>query len=197
MTSPQTQALSMGARGVGVGRLVIPLVSALAICATIGLASLYLNVASRLPMVAGWDHLLPPWFSRLHPRFKTPVGSIVFIGVVALCLTILANLGVGGQEAFQTSLSAAIVCWALTYVVMFSIPLFAKGEKPHWGIRVAATSGLAMTVLFIALSIFPIVAVKSNASYAARVSGIVIAINAAGALYYWRAQKRKGTLPLG
>jgi hypothetical protein len=29
------------------------------------------------------------------------------------------------------------------------------------------------------------------------VSGIVIAINAAGALYYWRAQKRKGTLQLG
>jgi membrane associated rhomboid family serine protease len=48
-----------------------------------------------------------------------------------------------------------------------------------------------MTVLFIALSIFPIVAVKSSASYAAKVSGIVIAINAAGALYYWRAQKRR------
>jgi hypothetical protein len=46
------------------------------------------------------------------------------------------------------------------------------------------------------LSICPIVAVKSNASYAAKVSGIVIAINAAGALYFWRAQKRKGTLPI-
>jgi hypothetical protein len=39
--------------------------------------------------------------------------------------------------------------------------------------------------------------VKSSASYAAKVSGIVIAINVAGALYYWRAQKRKGPLPLG
>jgi glutamate:GABA antiporter len=195
MTSPATQALSRGAQGVGIGNLVTPLVSALAICVTIGLSSLYFNIASRLPMVAGWDHLLPAWFSRLHPRFRTPVGSIVFVGLIAFCLTILANLGVGGQEAFQTSLSAAIVCWALTYVVMFSIPLFAKGEKPRWGIRVAAASGLAMTVLFIALSIFPIVAVKSTTSFAAKVSGIVIAINAAGALYYWRAQKRKGTLP--
>jgi glutamate:GABA antiporter len=196
MTSPATQALSRGAQGVGIGNLVTPLVSALAICVTIGLSSLYFNIASRLPMVAGWDHLLPAWFSRLHPRFRTPVGSIVFVGLVALGLTILANLGVGGQEAFQTSLSAAIVCWALTYVVMFSIPLFAKGDKPHWGIRVAAASGLGMTVLFIALSIFPIVAVKSNASFAAKVGGIVIAINAAGALYYWRAQKRKAPLPI-
>ena len=53
-----------------------------------------------------------------------------------------------------------------------------------------------MSVLFIVLSIFPIVAVKRNASFAAKMSGIVIAINAAGALYYWRAQKRKGILPI-
>jgi hypothetical protein len=79
---------------------------------------------------------------------------------------------------------------------MFSIPPVARGEKPHWGIRLAAASGLAMTLLFIALSIFTIVTVKSNASFAAELSGIVIAINAAGALYYWRARKRKGTLPI-
>jgi hypothetical protein len=36
----------------------------------------------------------------------------------------------------------------------------------------------------------------SNASYAVKVSGIVIAINAAAALYYWRTQKRKCTLPI-
>jgi amino acid transporter len=190
MTSPATQALSRGAEGVGIGPFAIPLVTILAIGVTIGLSSLYFNIASRLPMVAGWDHLLPAWFSRLHPRFRTPVGSIVFVGLVAFCLTILANLGVGGQEAFQTSLSAAIVCWALTYVVMFSIPLFAKGGKPRWGVRVAAVSGLAMTVLFIALSVFPIVKVKSSASFSAKVGGIVVAINAVGALYYWRAQKR-------
>jgi DMSO/TMAO reductase YedYZ heme-binding membrane subunit len=36
---------------------------------------------------------------------------------------------------------------------------------------VAAALGLAMTVLIIALSIFPIVAVKSNASFVAKVGG--------------------------
>jgi amino acid transporter len=196
MTSPATQALSIGAQGVGFGNFVTPLVSALAICVAIGLSSLYFNIASRLPMVAGWDHLLPAWFSRLHPRFRTPVGSIMTIGLVAFSLTILSNLGVGGQEAFQTSLSAAILCWALTYVVMFSIPLFAKGEKAPRGVRVAAASGLAMTVLFIGLSIFPIVKVKSSAYYGAKVGGIVIAINAVGALYYWRAQRRKRAVPM-
>lgn len=194
MTSPATQALSLGAEGMGVAAFVVPFVAVLAICASIGLSSLYFNVAIRLPMVAGWDHLLPGWFSRLHPRFKTPVGSIVFIGITAACLNVLGNLAVGGQEAFQTILNAAIICWALTYMVMFSIPLFAKGERAPWGVRVAAVSGLAMTVLYAALSIFPIVAVKNAASFTAKVSGIVIAVNLAGALFYLRASKRRAAV---
>lgn len=39
---------------------------------------------SRLPMVAGWDGLLPARFSELHPRFRTPVRSLRL--VVATCV---------------------------------------------------------------------------------------------------------------
>ena len=169
----------------------VPFVTVLIVCGSIGFSTLYFNVAIRLPMVAGWDHLLPGWFSRLHPRYRTPIGSIVFIGFTAFVLTILANLGVGGQEAYQTSLSAGIICWTLTYVVMFAIPLVAKGERPSWEVRVAAVSGLAMTILYAVLSIFPIIAVKNSSSFTAKVGGVVIAINAAGALYYWRTQRRQ------
>ena len=31
-------------------------------------------------MVAGWDHMLPAWFSRLHAKYRTPVNSIVVVG---------------------------------------------------------------------------------------------------------------------
>jgi glutamate:GABA antiporter len=194
MTSPATQALSRGVQGASIAGFLVPFFTILVICGSIGFSSLYFNVAIRLPMVAGWDHLLPGWFSRLHPRFRTPVGSIVFMGLITIGLTILANLGVGGQEAFQTSLNAGIICWALTYIVMFSIPLIAKGERAPWGVRVAAVSGLAMTALYVTLSVIPIVAVKSTASFTAKVGGIVIAINAAGALYYWHASKHRDAL---
>jgi amino acid transporter len=194
MTSPATQALSLGAHAAGIAGFVVPLVTALTICGSIGFASLNFNIAIRLPMVAGWDHLLPGWLSRLHPRFRTPIGSIVFIGLTAFALTVLSNLGVGGQEAFQMSLNAGLICWAPTYIVMFAIPLVAKGEGPPWGVRVAAVSGLAMTTLYAVLSIFPIIAVRNTASFTTKVSGLVIAINAAGALYYWRASKRRHAL---
>ena len=194
LISPAMQAMSRGAQGMGIGSFVAPLVGALVICNIIGFCSIYYNAVVRLPMVAGWDHLLPAWLSRLHPRFKTPVGSIVFIGLTTLGLTILGNLGVGAQEAFQLSNNAGIICWALAYLVMFAIPLVARGEKPPWGVRVAAASGFSMTLLYVVLSIFPVINVKDAASFTAKVSGVVIGINAAGALYFRHASKRREAL---
>ncbi len=44
------------------------------------------TAVARLPMVAGWDRLLPPWFSRLHEKYRTPVNSILLVGVVAFVI---------------------------------------------------------------------------------------------------------------
>jgi amino acid transporter len=38
----------------------------------LGQAVLSFNACARLPLVAGWDHLLPAWFTRLHPKHRTP-----------------------------------------------------------------------------------------------------------------------------
>ena len=45
--------------------------------------------ASRLPMVAAWDHLFPAWFTRLHPRFRTPTRSLTVIVLLAVLLSIV------------------------------------------------------------------------------------------------------------
>jgi amino acid transporter len=191
LISPTTQALSRGAQAAGLAWLVAPVVGILMVCNITGNASLYNNAVIRLPMVAGWDHLLPEWLARLHPRFRTPVGSILAIGVATFALTVLGNLGTGAQESFQLLNNSGIICWALTYIVMFAIPLVASGEKPRWEVRVAAVAGLGMTLLYVILSIFPIVDVKNAASFTAKTIGVVAAINVAGAWYYWRASKRR------
>jgi amino acid transporter len=191
MISPTTQVLSRGAQATAMAFFVAPFMAVLMIGALVGSASIYYNGAIRLPMVAGWDHLLPAWLSRLHPRFKTPVGSIVFIGLTTFGLTILGNLGVGAQESFQLLNNSGIICWALTYLVMFAIPLVARGEKPSWGVRVAGASGFLMTLLYVILSIFPVIDVKDAVFFTAKVSGVVIGMNALGAWYFRRASKRR------
>ena len=32
------------------------------------------------------DGLLPPFFSKLHKNFKTPINSIIIVGVVAMVI---------------------------------------------------------------------------------------------------------------
>jgi amino acid transporter len=46
----------------------------------LGAASFIFTGATRLPMTAGWDHLVPEWFTRMHPRWRTPSNSIPVCG---------------------------------------------------------------------------------------------------------------------
>ena len=190
LVAPTTQVFSQGLQGTALALFAIPFIGVLSIAHNIGWASFSYNAAVRLPMVAGWDHLLPAWLSRLHPRFKTPTGSILCVGCIAFILTVLGNVGIGSQEAFQMLNNSGIMCWALTYLVMFAIPLVARGEKPTWAMRVAAVFGFSMTLLYVVLSIFPIVEVKNASSFTAKVCGLVIGINALGAFHFWRRMKQ-------
>ena len=189
------QALTRGAHGTSFAFIVGPVAAALLIVNLLGCASIYFNAVNRLPMVAGWDHLLLAWLCRLHPRFKTPVGSIVCVAVATFCLSLVGNFGVGAQEAYQFLNKTGIVCWTLTYLVMFSIPLIARGEKPSVGVRAAAAFGLAMTLLYVILSLFPVVVVvKNSAFFAAKTIVLIVGINVAGAWYFRHVSKAREEL---
>lgn len=173
---------------IGFPRLVALAVTLL-IVANLAQKSFYFSVMVRMPMVAGWDHLLPAWFSRLDRRYRTPVGSVLFAGAVIMVLTLMAISGVGNQEAYQLLLNASLLCFAGAYLVMFAIPLLARGEKPGWGVRLAAASGLLMTLLFVVMSVFPIVQVDNAGLFAVKLIAVIGGLQCAGALYYWRARR--------
>ena len=138
---------------------------------------------TRLPMVAGWDQLLPDWFTRLHDKYKTPVNSILFIGSVTLVLSLVGLIGVGKQEAFQLLWNASGLFYALTYLVMFALPLVGlrgSGERPPLWLQLSALSGLLMTALYVGLSIVPIIEVESRASFAIKIGGLMIITNILG-----------------
>jgi amino acid transporter len=147
---------------------------------------------TRLPMVAGWDGLLPAWFTKLHPKYQTPANAIVFVGLVTLGFAMVGLIGVGKQEAFQLLWNAAGIFYALTYLVMFAIPLVGlKGQPraPLW-LRIAALSGFLMTLLYVLLSVLPIVQVESRLLFGAKISAVIVLANVLGALIYRRASPR-------
>lgn len=191
LISPITQVLNRGLQSAGFAGSATSLIGALIMLTLIGQAVLNFNYGARLPLVAGWDHLLPGWFTRLHPKYKTPVGSITFLGVVTFVLAILTSLGAGNQEAYQLLLNASGVAYGLAYLTMFAIPLLAPGEKPSWWLRAAAASGFAMVLLNVVLSMFPIIDVPNPVLFGLKIGGVVLALNLAAALFYWRAERRR------
>jgi hypothetical protein len=86
---------------------------------------------------------------------------------------------------------ASAVFYALTYLVMFALPIAGRGQAPAplW-VKGAALSGLLMTLLYIALAIVPIVQVESRLTFAVKLSALVALTNAVGLLIYLKAAKR-------
>jgi len=188
LVAPMTQVLKLGAPGLVTASALLLIFSLLTQNA------LSFSAMIRLPMVAGWDHLLPSWFSRLDPRYRTPVGSLLFAGVVGVVISILANVGAGNQEAFQLLDNAGGILYAFVYLVMFVIPLTARGEKPSWPVSAAALSGFLMTLLYVVLSVFPIIDVQNPWVFTTKLLIVVAGLQSAGAAYYWRAMRAGATV---
>jgi amino acid transporter len=149
---------------------------------------------TRLPMVAGWDHLLPEWFTRLHTKYKTPVNSILFVGAMTLSIGLVGLIGVGEQEAFQLLWNASGIFYALTYLAMFAIPLVGlrkTGERMPLWLKAAACSGFLMTLLYVALSVFPIIKVESQGAFAAKIASVVVVANMVGAAIFRLAGRKR------
>src|SRR5262249_41128873 len=70
LVSPVPQALIAGAGNAGWTSIIAPLIILLVVLRQIGNTTFVMGGTSRLPLVAGWDGLLPAWFTALHRRFR-------------------------------------------------------------------------------------------------------------------------------
>jgi amino acid transporter len=193
LIAPVAQILRVGFAPFGIAAQLVTIAILMTLTMRIAQTSVNFTGVTRLPMVAGWDRLLPAWFTRLHPRYRTPVNSILLVGVTSLVIGLLSLIGVGQAEAFQLLFNAGGTFYALTYVVMFAIPLFGLGRMsvrpPAW-LRVVSLSGLLMTLLYVGLSMFPIIKVESVMSFALKISLLILGANVIGAMIFLTARRR-------
>ncbi|MEY2490815.1 MAG: glutamate:GABA antiporter [Verrucomicrobiota bacterium] len=194
LIGPVPQTLSIGFRSWPVVGAIVSVAIFLLASRAVALMSIYLTGSSRLPMVAGWDKLLPPWFTKLHSRYKTPVNSILFVGAVTLAFALACLIGNGAQEAFQVVDNAATVFYGIAYVVMFAIPLVGAKEltkgAPIW-LRISALCGVVVSLIAIYFTVFPIVDVRNRFVFAAKIIAVAIVGNAVGAAIFALRTKRR------
>ena len=195
---PQTMEAALGVKGWA---------GALTVLVSVGfsisyLASLvvYVGMVARLPMVAGWDGLLPPWWSDLHPRRRTPIKAIAVVTASMMILGVLSLWGAGNQEAVQVSTGAGFGSVCIEYMLLFGVILvgFRSGEsRPRSALWLAALAAFLVSLCALVFEIVPLGEVASPRVFAMKVAGAICATNALGAFLYWRGTQRAVNLNAG
>ena len=182
---PQTLRIALG--NSGVGNVVAIAAILLVQLRLLGAASYLFTGVTRLPMTVGWDDLLPKWFTRLHPRWKTPVSSILCTSGLMLLLVVLGSVGVHAQEAFQVLSNASLTHYELMYMAMFAIPLVGtaalRESLPGW-LKWVSLAGFCASLFSLLVSVYPFVDVVNPLGYAAKIAGTVVISNAVAAVFY-------------
>jgi amino acid transporter len=182
---PQTLRLAFGDNALStlLARFVILLLQ----IRILGAASFIFTGVARLPMAAGWDHLIPAWFSRLHPRYRTPTNSILFAAVLIAALIALGSAGVHAAEAFNVLNNASTELYALAYLAMFAIPLLGtrllRKRIPTW-VALLCVIGLLSTLATFILNAYPFDAAASPLPFAAKILGATLFLNLVGYAFY-------------
>ncbi len=97
------------------------------------------------------------WFSRLHPRYKTPINSVLFLGAATLVVALAALIGVGQQESYDLLLTWSFTFYGIAYLALFAIPIFSSEDTglrpravgaPGGGIGLARDSAVRGAVGF-------------------------------------------------
>jgi amino acid transporter len=196
LIGPVPQTLRLGLRSFPIAGAIASIGILLMTARTIAATSVHVTGSSRLPMVAGWDGLLPGWFSRLHPRYKTPANSIIFVGSITLLFSIASQIGAGIQEAFQLVDNAINVFYGIVYLMLFAIPLFGAGAirsgAPLW-LRIAAVLGGSVSLAGIFFTVYPIIDVPNPLIFGAKIVAVTVIANALGVFIYLAGNRRSQT----
>src|SRR5881396_2206297 len=194
LIGPVPQTLRLGLQSFPIAGAIASAGIILMTVRTISSTSVHFTGTSRLPMVAGWDRLLPVWFTRLHPKYKTPINSVFFVGIITLVIAISSQIGAGIQEAFQLVDNAANVFYGVVYLLLFAIPIFGTSSvssgAPVW-LRVASACGCGVSLLAIFFTVYPIIDVPNPLIFGTKIAVVAVIANAIGAAIFAGARRKR------
>ncbi len=153
----------------------------------------FLGMVARLPMVAGWDGLLPGWWSELHPVYRTPSKAIGAVTVSIMIIAVLSLWGAGNQEAVQAAASVGVASLCIMYMLLFGVVGFgfrSRSDRPGLGLRLGALAAFSVALVSFVFQIVPLGEVASPALFAVKVIVAICATSGVGAYLYWRGAQR-------
>jgi amino acid transporter len=182
---PQAMRMTLGTSGIANVAAVLAIL--LLQFRLLGATSYLFTGVTRLPMAAGWNHLVPEWFTRLHPRRATPTNSILCTTGIALGLVLLASTGVHAQEAYQLLTNASLTHYEVAYLAMFAIPFVGaaavRRSLPAW-LKWTSAAGFLSTLFSLLISAYPFVSVVNAHIYAIKILSTILISNLTAFSFY-------------
>jgi amino acid transporter len=184
--SPMTGLAQAGVAGAS--RLGVPFVSLL-LAILIGLALLgqldtWVAGNTRLPYAIGLDNYLPSAFKRVHPRWGTPYVSLFAQAAAATVFLLMAEAGASVRAAYQILVDMMVMATFIPFLYIF-------GAGFRFANRIAAASGLTVTVIAIILTALPPEGVGSALLFEAKILGGTAFFAALGWLIFKRYESRR------
>jgi amino acid transporter len=158
-------------------RVLGPLVALLILGNAVGQFGGCGSAASRLPMAAGVDHLLPAAFARVHSRWATPHVSILVLGLVASCVLIAIQAGDGVRGAYNALVSLMTIGSFIPFLY-----IYASAWKA--GTPVTAVVGMSVTLTVLICSAIPTGSVESVAAFEFKLAAGTLGMVISGWLVY-------------
>ncbi|MBV8636535.1 MAG: APC family permease [Candidatus Eremiobacteraeota bacterium] len=189
--------------------ILTPAAAVLVAISCMGSVGAWLGSVARLPFVAGIDAYLPSAFGKMHPKYDSPVVSLLTQFVLAAIVVVLGQGGTSVHGAYDVLVSMTVLVTMVPFLLIFSSAI--KVRAPGIGVSIpgghktvvaASIVGLMTTIFAIIFSTIPAADEPNKPLAVLKIVGLTLVLLAVGAAFYgvaeWRRRREVGvsTAPL-
>ena len=180
--------------------LLTPIAAVLVAISCMGSVGAWLGSVARLPFVAGLDAYLPSAFGKMHPKYGSPVVSLLTQFALAAIVIVLGQSGTNVHGAYDVLVSMTVLVTMVPFLFVFSAAI--KVRAPAVGVTipggrptvvVAAVVGLLTTIFAIVFSTIPAADEPNKPLAVVKIVGLTLVLIATGAVFYavaaWRRKR--------
>src|SRR5215472_11297643 len=168
-----------------------------------GVGSTVAGIA-RVPFVVGIDRYLPAAFGKVHSKWKTPWVSILVQAIISGFVLLASQINQSTRDSYQELVDAAIILYFIPFLYMFAAAISLSGRTDRAdskqvvlipggiaGVWIVSGVAFLITLLSIALSVFPPGESSNRLAFLFRTLLWVIGALAVGLTLYWRGARSK------
>ena len=122
--SPVTDAFNVAGLS-----LIASIIAIGAVASILGVLFAFMLSTSRIWFAVSRDGLLPRWFARSHPRFRTPYRPTIIVGVLTAVVAGLFNIERVAELVDIGGLSSSIVVCVAVWILRWRSPELERGFR--------------------------------------------------------------------